>query len=84
MSDQKRGILTIISGFSGAGKGTVVHRLLEKYPEKLEQSLFKDYDDDGVELSGGEAQKIAIARGIYKDAALIILDEPTAALDPDA
>ena len=57
---------------------------IEKYPEKLEQSLFKDYDDDGVELSGGEAQKIAIARGIYKDAALIILDEPTAALDPFA
>lgn len=57
---------------------------IEKYPEKLEQSLFKDYDDDGVELSGGEAQKIAIARGIYKDAGLIILDEPTAALDPFA
>ena len=37
-----------------------------------------------MELSGGEAQKIAIARGIYKDAALIILDEPTAALDPFA
>ena len=34
MSDQKRGILTIISGFSGAGKGTVVGRLLEKYPER--------------------------------------------------
>ena len=33
MSDQKRGILTIISGFSGAGKGTVVGRLLEKYPD---------------------------------------------------
>ena len=51
-----------------------IREKIEKYPEKLEQSLFKDYDDDGVELSGGEAQKIAIARGIYKDAALIILD----------
>ena len=39
MSDQKRGILTIISGFSGAGKGTVVHRLLEKYPEKYKLSI---------------------------------------------
>ena len=38
----------------------------------------------GVDLSGGEAQKIAIARSIYKDAALFILDEPTAALDPFA
>lgn len=57
---------------------------VEKYPKKLEQSLFKDYDDEGVDLSGGEAQKIAIARGIYRDAALFILDEPTAALDPFA
>ncbi len=57
---------------------------VEKYPKKLEQSLFKDYDDEGVELSGGEAQKIAIARGIYRDASLFILDEPTAALDPYA
>lgn len=61
-----------------------IREKIEEYPEKLEQSLFKDYDDEGVELSGGEAQKIAIARGIYKDAALIILDEPTAALDPFA
>ena len=61
-----------------------IREKIEEYPEKLEQSLFKDYDDNGVELSGGEAQKIAIARGIYKDAALIILDEPTAALDPFA
>lgn len=57
---------------------------VEKYPEKLGQSLFKDYDDEGVDLSGGEAQKIAIARGIYRNAALFILDEPTAALDPYA
>ena len=39
MSDQKRGILTIISGFSGAGKGTVVGRLLEKYPERYKLSI---------------------------------------------
>jgi len=46
--------------------------------------LYKDYDDDGVEVSGGEAQKIAIARALYKDAPFFILDEPTAALDPIA
>ena len=44
--------------------------------------LYKDYEDDGVEISGGEAQKIAIARAIYKDAPFVLLDEPTAALDP--
>lgn len=48
----------------------------------LETCLYKDYDDEGVEISGGEAQKIAIARAVYKDAPFIVLDEPTAALDP--
>lgn len=44
--------------------------------------LYKEYEDSGVEISGGEAQKIAIARAVYKDAPFILLDEPTAALDP--
>lgn len=50
----------------------------------LDTYLYKDYDDDGVDISGGEAQKIAIARSLYKDAPFMILDEPTAALDPIA
>ncbi len=44
--------------------------------------LNKEFDDNGVEISGGEGQKIAIARSVYKDAPFILLDEPTAALDP--
>jgi ATP-binding cassette subfamily B protein len=50
----------------------------------LDTMLYKNLSEDGVEISGGEAQKIAIARALYKDAPFIILDEPTAALDPIA
>lgn len=57
---------------------------VEKMEKGLETCLYKEFEDDGVEISGGEAQKIAIARAIYKDAAFLILDEPTAALDPVA
>lgn len=46
--------------------------------------LYKDYDSKGVEPSGGIAQKIAIARALYHNAPVVILDEPTAALDPVA
>lgn len=53
-------------------------------PKGLDTPLYKDYEDDGVEISGGEAQKIAIARALYKDSPFLVLDEPTAALDPIA
>lgn len=53
-------------------------------PQGLETPLYKNFDEEGVNISGGEAQKIALARALYKDAPFIILDEPTAALDPVA
>lgn len=49
-----------------------------------ESYLYQDFESGGIEISGGEAQKTAIARAIYKDAPLLIMDEPTAALDPIA
>lgn len=55
-----------------------------KMSKGLETPLYKNFDEDGVNISGGEAQKIALARALYKDAPFIILDEPTAALDPVA
>ena len=57
---------------------------LGSLPDGLNTQLYKDFSENGVEISGGEAQKIAIARALYKDAPFIILDEPTAALDPIA
>ena len=54
---------------------------LKKMPEGINTSIYQ-MNDKGVEISGGEAQKIAIARALYKDAPFVILDEPTSALDP--
>lgn len=57
---------------------------LDAMPDGLDTYLYKELSESGVTVSGGEAQKIAIARALYKDAPFIILDEPTAALDPIA
>lgn len=56
--------------------------VIQKLPHGLSSFYGKDYDEEGVQISGGEGQKIAIARALYKDASLVILDEPTSALDP--
>jgi len=63
------------SGFDGK---------LETLPGGLSQELTKEFSKRGTELSGGEAQKLAVARAFYKDAGLVFLDEPSAALDPIA
>lgn len=55
---------------------------LDRQPRGLDTWLYRVFEEDGVEISGGEAQKIAIARALYKNAPFIVLDEPTAALDP--
>lgn len=66
-----------------AGKAGL-ESLIRKLPQGLEAPLYKDFEDGGIELSGGEAQKVALARAIYKKAPVIVLDEPTAARDPVA
>lgn len=55
---------------------------VKRMPETIDTPITTALSDDGVDVSGGEAQKIAIARAWYKNAPIMILDEPTAALDP--
>ena len=57
---------------------------VDSLPQGLMTQVFRYYDQSGFEPSGGEQQKIAMARALYKDAPVLILDEPTAALDPIA
>ena len=69
--------------WSSLGKAGMLERV-KAMPKGLKTPVYKDFEEDGVEISGGEAQKLAIARALYKDAAFVILDEPTASLDPIA
>ena len=57
---------------------------IESLSDGIDTHLMKGIFDDGVDLSGGEKQKLMLARALYKDAPMIVLDEPTAALDPIA
>ncbi|MDE6599436.1 MAG: ABC transporter ATP-binding protein/permease [Oscillospiraceae bacterium] len=55
---------------------------LKEMGNGIDTCLYKNFDEHGVEISGGEAQKLCLARAIYKGAPFIVLDEPTASLDP--
>lgn len=56
--------------------------LVNRLPEGIDTPLTKEFEEDGVNLSGGEKQKLALARVLYKDSPFVILDEPSSALDP--
>lgn len=61
-----------------------VSAMLDSMPCGRDTFLTRAFSDDGVELSGGQNQKIALARMFYRDASVLILDEPSADLDPKA
>ena len=57
---------------------------ISSLPYDINTSLYRELDEEGIEFSGGEGQKLAMARALYKKADIMILDEPTSALDPIA
>ncbi len=57
---------------------------LQTLPHSLDTQVTTEFDNDGINFSGGESQKIAISRAFYKDADILIMDEPSSALDPIA
>ena len=57
---------------------------LDDLPKGIHTAVYKNFDENGFEPSGGEGQRIALARALYKDAPIVVMDEPTAALDPRA
>lgn len=83
----------VLLDFEDAGEDKKVLEAIEKsgfadrlhsLENGLKTNLTTEFEDDGVNLSGGEGQKLAVARVFYKDANMIILDEPSSALDPIA
>lgn len=78
ITTDKKSTKTVEDVLKKVGLDNVIDKLEKKSYSYLDKSIY----EDAVDLSGGEKQKIAIARALYKDAKLIILDEPTAALDP--
>lgn len=61
-----------------------LYQKISRLPKGIDTNIYKEFDESGIEPSGGEAQKIAIARAIARDSKIVILDEPLSALDPKA
>ena len=63
-------------------KGSGLSGKVESLPDKLNTPLTNEFEENGTNFSGGESQKLAIAKAVYKDAGVVIMDEPSSSLDP--
>lgn len=71
-----------VEGVAEAARLTGANVFIENYKDGYETNLSKMFFNDAIEPSGGQWQKIAISRAVYSGAQVLVLDEPTAALDP--
>jgi len=79
MSDQEKIDRHFVEELTEIG---LLDKVIHQYPKHFDTNVYRIFDDNGVEPSGGEGQQIAIARSLHRNSRVKILDEPTAALDP--
>ena len=70
------------SAIRAAAEQSDASDFISRLPREFDTPLMRMFEQDGIELSGGQWQKLAVARAFYADSEILILDEPTAALDP--
>ena len=70
--------------FIYAIKASTVYKFINSLENGVDSTLSRKFDTNGTELSAGQKQRIALARAYYKDASIIILDEPSASIDPES
>lgn len=73
-----------LEGIRDAARHSGIHEVIERLPHGYGTCLSKEFDEEATEFSGGQIHKLAIARTFFKDGSILILDEPTAALDAKA
>jgi len=78
--DKESNLSNIEQAIDKSGSWSIVN----KSPNGLDSTVYRYFDDEGIELSGGENQSLALSRAFYRNSSMLILDEPSSSLDPEA